>query len=174
MQRRLAILCLLLVVTTVPAVASAGVAELQLDREAVRRLVALSLPAPLQLEFPLAGAVSVSVDEPRTVRFVDGGVEVPLQVRLQPIDRVVGIEARFVPQKDPLSGVMRLVPESVRPSARLPSTIDLAQWIGSVELPRRLDWDLALEGGETRVTCYVQGLEVGDERLQIRLGLVTK
>lgn len=155
----------------VHAATSAG--ELTLDRSAVREMVALALPEPWTLELPGLGTVTLRIDPPGEVRFRDGGVETELPVTLSALDRGFLLHVRFVPGVEPLSGIVRLEPESIVPEVALPFEVDLRSWLPTVDLPRRLDWNLELAGGKTaRVTCFVQGLVVEDDRLRIDLGLI--
>jgi len=146
--------------------------ELTLDRAAVRELIALALPEPMELDLPGLGAVSLQIDAPSEVRFHEGGVETSLTLRVSVIDTPLELHARYVPAVEPLSGTVRLEPESLVPALALPFDLDLAAWVGPVALPRRLDWTLELASGRTsRVTCFVQGLTVEPDRLRIDLGL---
>ena len=167
----LPVLFLIALAPAVHAAASAG--ELTLDRSAVRELVALALPEPWQLELPGFGAVTLQIDAPDEVRFREGGVEMKLPVKLSGLDRELLLHVRYVPSVEPLSGVVRLEPESIVPEVPLPFEIDLHEWVPTVDLPRRLDWELELAGGKTtRVTCFVQGLVVEERRLRVDLGLL--
>jgi len=153
------------------AAASAG--ELTLDRSAVRELVTLALPEPWQVELPGFGTITLQFDAPGEVRFHEGGVETKLPVKLTGLDREFLLHVRYVPSVEPLSGIVRLEAESIVPDLALPFEVDLHAWVPTVDLPRRLDWELELAGGKTtRVTCFVQGLTVEEKRLRVDLGLL--
>lgn len=170
---RIATLCLSLLLLTPAVRAAASAGELTLDRSAVRELVALALPEPWSLDLPGLGAITLQIEAPHEVRFHNGGVETELSVKLSGLDRELLLHVRFVPSVEPLTGVVRLVPESIVPDVALPFEVDLHTWVPSVDLPRRLDWELELAGGKkTRVTCFVQGLTVEEKRLRIDLGLL--
>jgi len=152
-----------------------GAGELSLDRSAVRDLIALALPEPVTLELAGLAAVTVRVDAPAEVLFHEGGVEASLPLRVSGVDRELHVQVRYVPGIEPLSGTVRLEPKSVVLQGQLPFELDLAAWVGTVDLPRRLDWDLDLDGGKrARVTCFVQGLTVEKDRLRLDLGLLLK
>jgi hypothetical protein len=147
--------------------------ELTLDRAAVRDLIALALPDPLQVDLRGLGSVSLRIDAPAEVRFHEGGVETSLALRVSRLDDPLELRVRYVPAIEPLTGTVRLEPESIVPVISLPFDFDLAGWLEPIALPRRLDWNLELGPGKsTRVTCFIQGLAVEAERLRIDLGLV--
>lgn len=165
------VLLLIALAPGVHAAASAG--ELTLDRSAVRELVVLALPEPWTIEIPGIGAVTLQIDAPDEIQFRDGGVETDLPVRLSGFDRGLLLHVRYIPSVEPLSGVVRLEPESIVPEVALPFEVDLQGWVPTVDLPRRLDWELELAGGrKTRITCFVQGLTVEERRLRVDLGLL--
>ena len=139
-------LLLLGVGSTVHAAASAG--ELTLDRSAVRELIALALPEPWNLELPGMGTVTLRLEAPDEVRFHEGGVETELPLKLSGLGHELLLHVRFVPSVEPLSGVVRLEPESIVPDLALPFEIDLRAWVPTIDLPRRLDWELELSGGK--------------------------
>jgi hypothetical protein len=166
--------CFVLALGVAPALgAAASAGELTLDRSAVRELIALALPEPWELELPGMGTVTLRLDAPDEVHFREGGVEAELPLKLSGLGHELLLHVRFVPSVEPISGVVRLEPESIVPDLALPFEIDLRAWVPTVDLPRRLDWELELSGGKkTRVTCFVQGLTVEDKRLRVDLGLL--
>ena len=127
-----------------------GVAELTLDRQSVRALVAAGLPEPLRLEVAGLGTLTFRVHRPERVEFVEGGVNVVARLDVVEAGLSVELRARYLPRFDPNSGVFGFFPESVVPDAALPVEIDLAGWLGPIELPRRFEWELELESG----ACY--------------------
>jgi hypothetical protein len=138
-------------------------------------LLEAALPRPLHLTAPGLGPLTVLLSPPRELRFSHGGVEAALDLSVPEIDWTARIDVRLVPDVERLSGVVRLVPESVVPRTPLPVRVDLAGWLGSIDLPRRIDWELPLAGGDgVRVQCFVQGLRVGEERLHVALGLASR
>ena len=81
---------------------------------------------------------------------------------------------RYVPDVEPITGTVRLLPERVEPAIPLPFRIDVASLLDPIALPRRLNWQLELANGASiGVSCFVQSVEVGEERLIIELGLVS-
>ncbi len=158
-----------------PSLAAVGAAELTLDRGAVVGLVEAALPGPLELDVPGLGSLTIVVSSPAKLRFTDGAVEAGFDLTVAEIDWTTRIDVRLVPDVERFSGVVRLVPESVVPRTSLPFRLDLAGWFGSIDLPRRIDWEMQLTGGEpVTVSCFVHGLRVGEERLHIELGLMSK
>ena len=158
-----------------PTVARVGTAELSLDRSAVAGLVEAALPAPHELAVPGIGRVSIEVLAPQELRFVDGGVQAVVPLLIAEIDWSTEIDVRYEPDIEPLMGTVRLLAVSAVPRLRLPFRIELAPWLGAVELPRRLDWELELiEGRTVEVIGFVQGLRIGEERLHIELGLSSR
>lgn len=159
----------------VPVVAGVGAAELTLDRGAVAALVEAALPEPLELSAPGIGRVTLEVFAPKKLLFVDGGVQVTFPLLVPEIDWSTRIDVRYEPEIEPLTGTVRLVSVSAVPDLPLPFRVDLAPWLGAIDLPRRLDWELELsEGHKLDVICFVQGLRVGPERLHIELGLKSR
>lgn len=156
-------------------VAGVGTAELTLDRNAVAGLLEAALPDPYELSVPGLGQVSIEVFAPKELRFVDGGVETIIPLRIAEIDWSTQINVRYEPDVEPLMGTVRLLPVSAVPDLPLPFRVDLAPWLGAVDLPRRLDWELELREGHTlEVICFVQSLRVGEQRLHIELGLKSR
>lgn len=156
-----------------PAVhAAGGVAELSLDRHTVAALVASGLPEPLTLSPPGLGTLTLELDGPRRLDFVDSAIEIELELRAVELGQSISLVARYVPQVEPISGTVQLVPDSVVTDPPLPFDLDLAGWLGSVDLPRRFEWTLAPDaGGPIGVTCFLQGVTVEKERLRLELGV---
>jgi hypothetical protein len=154
-----------------PATAG-GVAELRLDAGAVASLLGAALPEPVELDLPGVGRVSARLGPVRRVEFTDGGVEAEVVLSIEPAVLGSNVRLRFVPQVERRSGTARLVPDAARLPV-LPVDVELAHWIRPAELPRSVRWELEMPGAEPlEVLCFVQGLEVEDERLRIDLALV--
>ncbi len=174
-RAKLSCFVLFAVAALAPTVAGIGTAELTLDRNAVAGLVEAALPAPHELTVPGLGQVTIEVLAPKELLFVDGGVEAVFPLRIAEIDWSTEIDVRYEPDIEPLMGTVRLLAVSAVPRLRLPFRIELAPWLGAVDLPRRLDWELELRDGQTLdVVCFVQALRVGEERLHIELGLKSR
>ena len=168
-------LALLVLAGLSPTVAGVGTAELTLDRGAVAALVEAALPEPYELSVPGLGRLSIEVLAPKQLRFVDGGVQATVPLLIAQIDWSTQIDVRYEPDVEPLLGTVRLLPVSAVPDVPLPFRVELAPWLGAVELPRRLDWELELiEGRTVEVIGFVQGLRVGEERLHVELGLSSR
>jgi len=173
-ERRIALLWLALVLLGAPC-AFGGAAELALDRAAVTDLLAATLPGPIRVEAPGLGELLVHLDPPGEVRFVEGGIEAQVPLRVPALGWTGMLDARYVPEVEPLQGTVRLRAESIVPRSALPFSPEFAGWVESVELPRRFDWELELDDRlPLGLTCFVQGLKVTDRRLELRLFLVTR
>ena len=152
-----------------------GAAELALDRAAVSDLLAATLTGPIRVEAPGLGELLVHLDPPGEVRFAEGGIEAAVPLRVPALGWAGILDVRFVPEVEPLEGVVRLRAESIVPRSALPFSPELAGWVESVDLPRRFDWQLELDDRlPLGLTCFVQGLKVTDRRLELRLSLVTR
>ncbi len=158
---------------TAPSWAGRGAVELLLDRAAVAGLIEVSLPEPFRLALPGSSDLTLSVGAPQSVVFEDGGVEARIPLELEELGWTVSLSVRYVPAVEPVSGIVRLVPETAEPDTGLPFRFDFGRWLGPVDLPRRLDWALELNGGkEVDLTCFVQGLNVRENRLEVELSIV--
>jgi len=164
----------LLIALIAPSVLG-GVGELALDRASVADLLAAAVPRSVTLSAPGVAGWTLQVGAPRDVRFVDGGIQARLPVTLDELSVSATFEVRYVPRVERVSGTIRLLPESAESMVPIPLRIDPLGWLPPVDLPRRVDWELELDGGGTLgVTCFVQGVEIDDERLRLNLGLLTR
>jgi hypothetical protein len=151
---------------------SGGIAELALDRGTVSALVAAGLPPPRALVAPGFGAITLRVEGPTELDFADGGIVIAARIEVAEIGAEWTLRARYEPRTEPLEGLALLVPVSAQTDPPLPFGFDLSGWLGSVELPRRLDWDVGPDGARRiAVACFVQGVRVTDERLVVELSL---
>jgi len=165
---------LLALALAIPSLAAGdGVGELALDRTAVATLIRYSTPSRIEARLPAFGEVSAALGPPRDVRLVDGGIEavVPLAVERPALS--IELDARFVPVVDREAGTIRLVADRVVPlGASLPG-LDVKGLVPPVELPRTLGGEVLAPGGDTvRLSAFVQGVRVTDERLIVEFGLV--
>jgi len=170
------LLALLSVLTAGPwtpdALAARGAAELSLDRPTTTALIAATVAGELRLELPPLGTVVVQVDPPRSVTFRDGGIETTLAVRLVDPAFETGLDVRLVPVVDELTGEIRLECVEAHPSPGSVLPIELAALVRPMALPRRIAWTIEIERNVTLwADCYVQGIEIADDRLVLRLGL---
>lgn len=149
-----------------------GVAELSLDRGAVRALLAAAVARPLIVPVASWGSVTIQVAPPRSVQFVDGGVEADLEFTLQELELSVTVHVRYEPQVDPMDGTVSLVATEAVPDVLLPVDIDLASLLPAADLPRRLSWTLdGPDGQPIPVQALIQGVVISDDRLIVQLGL---
>jgi hypothetical protein len=172
----LPILCLLSALPGLAAPSGHGAGELSLDRAAVAGLLRSALEEPLEREVPGVGRVTLRIQPPRSVGFVDGGIEARVEVAVEPPGLTAALDLRYVPAVEPLHGVVLLEPRSAIPDAPLPLPLDLGAWLPPVRLPRMMDWELPLEDGRDAgalaVTCYVHDLTIDEDRLTVSFGLV--
>lgn len=162
----------MLLLCALPAAAGRGAAELYLDRTAVKDLLAAALPEPWVIDVPGVGRATLRLCPPRRVEFRDGGIDLTLPLELVEAGWSTDLAVRLVPDIEPLTGQVRLMPESVEPEASLRFPIDLANWTKAFELPRRLAGFLPIrKDAGLEVGCFLQGMTVTDERLVLELGL---
>ncbi|HXV75757.1 MAG TPA: hypothetical protein VD788_05505 [Candidatus Polarisedimenticolaceae bacterium] len=161
-----------LAISAPPATAARGAAELSLDRTATAALVEAALSGPYRRELEGFGPVTIELGSPRSLAFRDGGIETTIPVRIAGSSLAAVIEARFVPAIDRLTGQIRLESEYARPAGAWPLPLDFAALFEPVGLPQRLSWTIELERAVgLRADCFVQGLEIGRERLVLLLAL---
>ena len=161
-------------VMVVPARAE-GVAELSLDKAAVRSLLVAATRKPLSVEVAGWGAVTLQIEPPATVQFVTGGVEADLVVLLVQQEISLGLHVRYEPQVDARHGTVSLAAVEAIPDSPLPLDIDLAPLLPAADLPRRLAWNLDGPAGDSiPIQALVQGVVIGDERLVVQLGLSSR
>jgi hypothetical protein len=145
---------------------------LSLDRQTVSALIEAALADPVQLRLPGLGMVTVRIGRPRSLAFHDGGIEATLPLFWVESSIRTAIDVRFVPKVDRLYGQVRLECESARPTETLPFPIDLASLLQPMALPQRLDWKVELQPDvELWADCFVQGVEIREERLVLLLGV---
>ena len=169
-------LAILLVLTgmSVPARAQ-GVAELSLDRAAVRDLLAAAVSRPVPVDVQGWGVITLEVTPPATVQFTGGGVEADLSIRLVEQDLSLGLHVRYEPQVDRKDGTVSLTAVEATPDSPLPVPVDLAPLLPAASLPRRLTWSLDGPGGKPiPIQALVQGIVIDSERLVVQLGLSSR
>ena len=155
--------------------AGRGAGELSLDRAAVASLIDAGLPRSLSFSLQGLGDLTLELEPPRTVEFVDGGVEGRVGVTLRGLRYTTGVHVRFVPRTDARSGVVRLEPESAEPDLLPPIPLDLAPLLPAIPLPRGSELPLiGLGDGTVLVRLHVHRLVVEEERLILQFGLVTR
>ncbi len=154
-----------------PAVSS-GLGELSLDPGAIAAIVRAGIPGPIPISIPGAGEVSVLLEAPSSVRFVEGGVETSMGVALVELGMRGRVMLRLEPELLPKSGRIRLRATRAVAEGKLSLLPDLAPLLPAVELPRTFEW-LAPEGGHphTRLSLYLQGVEITPERFVLRFSL---
>ena len=174
-MRRILMLLMISLLLTVPARAGGGAGELSLDRSAVLMLLRSATPERVEVEIPGLGFLELELEPPGMVEFVDGGIEGRWHVELPLVEYGSAVAVRLVPRLDPLSGTIGLEAEWATPEVLPPGAVDLAPLLPVLELPRALRGPIpGAADPASRVTLHVQDLELMEERLVIRFGLVTR
>jgi hypothetical protein len=178
-MRRLAVTILVTAVAlAVPAGmvhGGGGIGELSLDRAAIRELLDSALPAPATIDLPGLPELTVRIGSPRTPDLVEGGVETVLTLTLEELSWSGALRARYVAEVTRPEGIVTLRPESVIPELPLPVSLELGRFLPEVPLPRSLSWTVeGPTGRPLELTCLVQGVEVDDERLVVKFGLLSR
>ncbi len=165
---------LALVLSPVPAAAGAGAGELSLDRGAVGALVDLQLAEVVRRGIPGAALAGFRLRREGPVDFRDGGIDLRVRVEIPVAGISVVLPVRYRPRVDRESGTVRLVPEVAREGAgTLP--LDPATFLPELALPRLFRQELpGGPTGRTRLTLSVQGLDVRDDRVVLRFGVLTR
>jgi hypothetical protein len=154
-----------------PAGVPDGAGELSLDRGAVLSLMTAAMPRTLMLVVSPAEEVTLAIQPPSRLEFVDGGIEAEITFTLEELSFSTPIRIRYVPEVEPRHGLLRLVATEAVPDLLLPVPVDLAPLLPVVDLPRSFTWSLKSHAGQAvPVRCIVQGVEIGEERLVVRLG----
>jgi hypothetical protein len=174
-------LCRVIVISIAlaPATGSAvhgagGAGELSLDGAAIHGLLRSALPGPSTIDLPGLPELTVRIDAPRGVELVDGGVEATLELSVAEISWRGLVRARYVPQVSRPDGIVTLRVESAIPELPIPVSLDLRRLLPEVPLPRSLGWTVEGPAGRPlRLTVFVQGAEIDDERLVIRFGMLS-
>ena len=158
-----------------PAHAGGGVGELSLDRAAITGLLESALPAPATIDLPGLAELTVRIEAPRGLELVDGGVETTLTLSLEEISWRGAVRVRYVAEVARPEGIVTLRPESMTPEPPLPVSLDLKRLLPEVPLPRSLRWTVESPSGRPlELTCLVQSVEVGEERLVVKFGLLSR
>ena len=151
-----------------------GAGELSLDRAAITGLLESALPGPTRIDLPGLPELTVRIDAPRSVDLVDGGVETTLTLSLEEISWHGSLHVRYVPEVVRPEGIVTLRAESVTPELPIPVSFDLNRFLPDVPLPRALRWTVDGPAGRPlELTCLVQSVEVGEERLVVKFGLLS-
>ena len=154
-----------------PAGVPDGAGELSLDRGSVLSLMTAVMPRTLGLIVPQAGELTLGIEPPSRLEFIDGGIEAELTFTLEELFFTSPIRVRYVPEVEPRQGLLRLVATEAIPDLPLPVPVDLAPLLPIVDLPRSFSWSLqGFAGQAVPVRCVVQGVEIDDERLVVQLG----
>jgi hypothetical protein len=148
-----------------------GVGELSLDRGSVLSLMTAAMPRTLELIVPQAGELTLAIEPPTGLEFIDGGIEAELTFTLEELFFTTPIRVRYVPEVEEQRGLLRLVAAEAVPDLLLPVPVDLAPLLPTVDLPRSFSWSLrSFAGQAVPIRCVVQGVEIDDERLVVQLG----
>jgi len=172
-----AILLALLLAVALPANATTGAGELHLDRGAVSALLQANLPSRVGVTIPALGEITLALSLAEPVNFVDGALDAVLGVELVEAASRGRVALRLVPEIDAEAGTLRFRPLRAQPLGDLAGLPDLALLLPPVELPRVFDWlaPASGRGGQpTRFSVAVQGVEIGKQRLVVKLGMATR
>lgn len=165
----------LVLLAGVPAIAGSGAGELALDRGALASLIAAATPGPRALAMPGLGKVTVELIPPRVVRFVRGGVEFDLGLRLPQAKLEGQIAMRMVPEIRENDGTVLLRTARATGLGPLAMFPDLASLMPPIELPRTHDTVVQPKGGRrTQIVLSTQKVEIQEERLVLLFGMTTK
>jgi len=157
-----------------PVHGGGGAGELSLDRAAITGLLESALPGPTRIDLPGLPELTVRIEAPRSVDLVDGGVETTLTLSLEEISWHGSLHVRYVPEVVRPEGIVTLRAESVTPELPVPVFLDLKRFLPDVPLPRSLRWTVEGPAGRPlELTCLVQSVEVGEERLVVKFGLLS-
>jgi hypothetical protein len=157
------------------ALAGGGAGELSLDRAAVRSLLVAELPAPVKVELPALGPVTVKLLPPDTVSFESDAVEVSLGILLVEPGLKASARFRLRPQVDSKADIVRLTTVQARGEGVLAAFPDLAMLLPPIDLPRTFDWVLMGQAGaRTPVATRVESVEVQKDRVVIKLAFETR
>jgi len=152
-----------------------GAGELSLDRAAITGLIESALPTPTRIDLPGLPELTVRIDAPRSVDLVGGGVETTLTLSLEEISWHGYLRVRYVPEVVRPEGIVTLRAESVTPELPIPVSLDLKRFLPDVPLPRSLSWTVEGPAGRPlQVTCLVQSVEISDERVVVKFGLLSR
>ena len=174
-MRALVSTVLLLATAGQPAAAGNGAAELSLDRGAILGMLEAVLPPPATVSLPGLPELTVRIERPRDLQFTDGGVEATLSVALDELGYTGSLRVRYVPEVLRPEGIVTLRAVSAIPESPVPVTLDLARFLPEVPLPRAMSWTVdGPGGGAVELTCLVQGVEVGEHRLVVQLGVLSR
>jgi hypothetical protein len=152
-----------------------GVGELSLDRAAITGLLESALPAPETVDLPGLPELTLRLEAPRGVELVDDGVEATLTLSLDEISWRGALRVRYVAEVVRPEGIVTLRPESVVPELPLPVALEMKGILPDVPLPRSLSWTVeGPTGRPLELTCLVHDVEVGEERLVVKFGLLSR
>ncbi len=155
--------------------AGTGAGELALDRGAIASVVAAAMPGPQPVSLPGLGHVTMTLSAPGTVRFVAGGVEGDVGVRIAEAGLTGTLRLRMVPEVRAEDGVVVLRAERLTGQGPLALLPDLAALLPPIELPRSQRLLVTPRGGRpTEVTIRTQGVRVTADRLVLLFGLTTR
>jgi hypothetical protein len=173
-QARTILFGLFVLAVACPVHCGGGAGELSLDRAAITGLLESALPGPTWIDLPGLPELTVRIDAPRSVDLVDGGIETTLTLLLEEISWSGSLHVRYVPEVVRPEGIVTLRAESVTPELPVPVSLDLNRFFPNVPLPRSLRWTVEGPAGRPlELTCLVQSVEVGEERLVVKFGLLS-
>lgn len=175
MRRLVAAGIAVLAMATAAADAGTGAGELSLDRGALASLIAAATPASRNFTIPGVGNVVVEMVPPKSVLFVEGGVEAELGLRLPQLAVEGMIALRMVPEIRESDGVVVLRTVRATGLGALAAFPDLAGLMPPISLPRTHDTVIQPRGGRrTQVLLTTQGVKVTEERITLLFGMATR
>lgn len=157
------------------AKAGPGVGELSLDREAVTALLQAHLPGTVGIPVPGLGKVPLKLKAKSPVFFRNKGLETDITLELPEAGLSGSLALRFLPALDRDKGVLVFRAVSARPSGDLAGLPDLASFLPPLEFPRLFEWLAPVQSGPRRtISVSLEGIDIREDRLWLRLGLQTK
>jgi len=145
--------------------AATGSGELSLDRAAVAAIIAAGLPSERVVPLPV-GQVTLALTPPKSIRFIDGGLEGELRVMAKELGVSGAFLLRFVPRVEGDQVLLDLVRATPQGAARM--LPDVASIMPPVAVPNDFQWMLQLQGGEERqVSVTVSDVRVNTDRMVI-------
>jgi hypothetical protein len=157
------------------AFAGSGTVELLLDRGAVASINAAELPATQRVDVQPLGKLTLQLQAPETIDFVEGAVQARMGVRLVEVGLAGTIVLRLWPEVDRAKNVVRLRAMRAVGEGPLAALPDFSSLLAPVELQRAYGLVLDTQAGDrTPVLVQIEDVFIRQERLQIKLAMTTR
>jgi hypothetical protein len=157
------------------AAAGTGTVELLLDRGAVASIIAAELPSTQRVEIQPLGQLTLRLQAPDTVDFIEGAVQARMGVRLVEAGLAGTIVVRLWPEVDRAKNVVRLRATRAVGEGPLAALPDFSALLAPIELQRAYGLVLDTRAGDrTPVLVEIEDVFIRQERLQIKLGMTTR